>query len=56
MGNLEALIQIRTTKNATRCNNRDDLLYVSFTLKISIFSEVNIQTSRTSMMELLLQK
>ena len=26
-------------ENAMRCNNRDDLLQLSFTLKISIFSE-----------------
>ena len=26
-------------RNATRCNNRDDLLLLSFILKISIFSE-----------------
>ena len=26
-------------ENAMRCNNRDDLLQISFTLKISIFSE-----------------
>ena len=26
------------TRNAMRCNNRDDLLHLSFTLKISIFS------------------
>ena len=25
------------TRNATRCNNRDDLLHLSYTLKISIF-------------------
>ena len=27
----------KKTRNATRCNNRDDLLHLSFTLKISIF-------------------
>ena len=43
-------------ENAIRYNNRDDLLQLSFTLKISIFSEVYIKPSRTSMMELLLQK
>ena len=37
-----------------RCNNRDDLLQLSF--KISIFSEAYIKPSLTSMMELLLQK
>ena len=30
------------TRNAMRCNNRDDLLHLSFTLKISIFSEAYI--------------
>ena len=30
------------TRNATRCNNRDDLLHLSFTLKVSIFSEAHI--------------
>ena len=44
------------TRNATRCNNRDHLLYLSFTLKISIFSGVYILSSRASMMELLLRK
>ena len=29
----------RETRNAMRRNNRDDLLYLSFTFKISIFSE-----------------
>ena len=28
------------TRNAMRCNNRDDLLNLSFTLEIPIFSEV----------------
>ena len=27
----------KLTRNAMRCNNRNDLLYLSFTLKISIF-------------------
>ena len=43
-------------ENAMCCNNRDNLLQLSFTLKISIFSEAYIQPSRTSVMELLLQK
>ena len=30
------------TRNATRCDNRDDLLHLSFTLKILIFSEAYI--------------
>ena len=30
------------TRNAMRCNNRDDSLHLSFTLKISIFSEAYI--------------
>ena len=29
-------------ENAMRCNNRDDLLELSFTLEISIFSEAYI--------------
>ena len=29
--------QKKKTRNATRCNNRNDLLHLSFTLKISIF-------------------
>ena len=29
-------------RNATSCNNSDDLLYLSFSLKISIFSEAYI--------------
>ena len=30
------------TRNTTRCNNRDDLLQLSFTLKVLIFSEAHI--------------
>ena len=44
------------TRSAMRCNNREDLLHLSSTWKISKFLEAYIQTSRTSMMELLLQK
>ena len=43
-------------ENAMRCYSRNDLLELSFTLEISIFSEAYIYPSRTSMMELLLQK
>ena len=32
--------------------NRDDLLHLSFTWKISLFSEAYIQPSRTYMMEI----
>ena len=39
-----------------RYNNRDDLLQLSFILKISIFSEVYTKPSRTTMMEVLLQE
>ena len=54
---LETSKQIsKTTKNATRSNNRDDLLYVSFTLKMSIFLEAYTYPNRKSMMELLLRK
>ena len=38
------------TRNAMRCNNRDDLLNLSFVLKIQIFSEVFLP-SRTYMMQ-----
>ena len=34
--------EIMKTRKATHCNNRDDLLHLSFTLKISIFSEAYI--------------
>ena len=44
------------TRNAMRCNNRDDLLQLSFTLKVSVFSGAYIQASRRSMMELILRK
>ena len=30
------------TRNATCCNNRDDLFHLSFTLKVSVFSEAYI--------------
>ena len=39
-----------------RCNNRNDLLQLSFTLKVSVFSGAYIQASRRSMMELILRK
>ena len=32
----------KVTRNATRCNNRDDLLHLRFTLKISKFSETYV--------------
>ena len=35
---------------------RDELLQLSFTSKISIFSEVYLKLSQTYMMQLLLQK
>ena len=53
---ITAVILQLKQENAMRYNNRDDLLQLSFTLKISIFSEVYMQPSWTSMMELLLQK
>ena len=37
-GLIKSKVQIKT-RNPTRCNNRDDLLHYSFTLKISIFLE-----------------
>ena len=52
---------LNRTRNATCCNNRDDMLYLSFTLKISIFRRLIITQSaslpsRRYMMELLLRK
>ena len=38
-------------RNATRCTNQDDLLYVSFMLKISKFSEAYLGPSQKSMMQ-----
>ena len=32
----------KSTRNATRCNNRNDLLHLSLTLKISILSEAYV--------------
>ena len=43
------------TRNATRCKNRDDLLKFSFILKISIFSEVYLEPSRTYAVKLFCQ-
>ena len=34
--------QVNTVRNATRCNNRDSMLHLNFTLNISIFSQVYI--------------
>ena len=34
--------ETKKTRNATRCNNRDDLVHLSFILKIPIFSEAYI--------------
>ena len=39
-----------STRNAARCNNRDDLANLSFILKV--FSEAYLESSRTSMMKL----
>ena len=52
---MQILNTIYKQENTMRCSNRDDLLQLSFTLKILIFSEA-YKPSRTSMMELLLQK
>ena len=42
---------ITKTRNATRCNNHDDLLHLGFVLKISLFSGASLKPSRTSMIE-----
>ena len=41
----------KTTRNAARCNNRDDSANLSFTLKVSVFSEAYLEPSRTSIMK-----
>ena len=40
-GLIKSKVQIKA-RNARPCNNRNDLLHLSFTLKISIFSEAYI--------------
>ena len=40
--NVCKLVSNQNTRNATRCNNRDYLLHLSFTLKLLIFSDVYI--------------
>ena len=40
------------TRKATRCNYHDGLPNVCFILKMSMFSEVYLESSQTSMMEL----
>ena len=42
---ITAVILQLKQENAMRYNNRDDLFQLSFTLKISIFSEVYMQPS-----------
>ena len=39
------------TRNAAHFNNRDDLVILSFILKDTVFSEVCLEPSRTSMMK-----
>ena len=47
---------VKEKKNATRCNNQDDLPHRSFVLKISLFSEASLELSRASMMQFFLRK
>ena len=42
----------KITRNAARCNNRDDLANLGFILKVSVFSEAYLEPSRPSMMKL----
>ena len=49
-------VNSKETRNATSCNNHNNLLHLGFTLKISIFPKAWVKPSRTSTMELLLQK
>ena len=39
---MDVVVQCKKQENAMRCNNRDDLLKLSFTLEISIFLEAYI--------------
>ena len=41
------------SKQETHCNNREDLVNLSFTLNVSVFSEAYLEPIRTSMMNLL---
>ena len=44
---------VTQTRNATRCNSHDDLANHSFILKVSVFSDVYVEPSRTSLIKLL---
>ena len=46
----------KKTRNAMYCYNHDDLLQLSFVLKISLFSEASSEPSQASMMKLFLRK
>ena len=35
-------LKLTKTRNSTRCNNRNDSLHLSFTFKISVFSEAYV--------------
>ena len=40
------------TRNAARCNNRDDVANHRFILEVSVFSEAYLEHSRASLMDL----
>ena len=40
------------TRNAARCNNRDDVANHRFIPQVSVFSEAYLEPSRTSLMNL----
>ena len=46
-----ACLKSKQIRSATYCNNHDDLLHLSFVLKISLFSEASLEPSQTSTME-----
>ena len=48
----EIPLSLFETRNAAHFNNRDDLVNLSFILKVLVFSEVYLEPSRTSMMKL----
>ena len=47
---------LKKKENVMYCNNRNDLLQLSLTLKMSVFTETYTKPHQTFMLELLLQK
>ena len=47
----KTLLYSKSIRNTTRCNNHNDLLHLSFVLKIALFSDASLEPSRVSMTE-----